>query len=93
MNRWRDVKERLLEDEELRWEYAALAPYYELVRSIIRLRTAKGLSQEDLARLLHTRKPAISRLESGRANPTIKTLQRVAEALDARLVIALEPQG
>jgi transcriptional regulator with XRE-family HTH domain len=49
-----------------------------------------GISQAELARRVGTTKSAISRLESGRHRPNVETLQRVAEAVGARLVITFE---
>jgi transcriptional regulator with XRE-family HTH domain len=44
-------------------------------------RLAAGLTQEEVAEAL-TRKGHISSLEHGLANPTVETLQRIAEALE-----------
>ena len=50
-----------------------------------KLRTEKGLSQEALAaRLDMISNEYISRLESGRKNPTLEMLFRVSEALEIR---------
>lgn len=42
-------------------------------------REAAGLSQRGLARLAHTSPAAISRYESGRMSPTVRTLERLLE--------------
>lgn len=55
-------------------------------------RLEKGLTQEVLARKVGTKQAAIARLESGRANPTVSFLKRVAGALDAELEIRLRPK-
>jgi transcriptional regulator with XRE-family HTH domain len=57
---------------------------------VIQLRMRVGISQEELARRVGTTKSAISRLESGRHRPNVETLQRIAEAVGARLVITFE---
>ena len=53
---------------------------------IKQLRTDKGLSQQELAALLDYEKSNLSRLESGKTNPKIATLMRVAEALGVTLM-------
>jgi len=53
-------------------------------------RRRRGWTQEELARRTGTTQSAIARLESGRALPRMRTLRRLAEALDARLVVRLE---
>jgi transcriptional regulator with XRE-family HTH domain len=44
-------------------------------------RERKGLSQEQIARLLDVDKSYISRLESGHANPTLATIVKLAQVL------------
>lgn len=51
-----------------------------------------GLSQLELARLTGTTQSAIARLESGQRPPRIDTLLRIADALDADLVVDLRPR-
>jgi transcriptional regulator with XRE-family HTH domain len=69
--------------------FDALTPQYELKRAIIRKHLEKGMTQKDLAKKMHTRQSAISRLESGTYNPTFSFLQRVAKALGSTLTISL----
>jgi len=52
-------------------------------------RTARNLSQRELAELVGTTQSAIARLESGGRPPRIDTLLRIANALDADLHIEL----
>jgi ribosome-binding protein aMBF1 (putative translation factor) len=53
-------------------------------------REAKGLSLADLTELTGMDRSALSKLETGqRANPTVDTLVRYAEALGKRLVVSL----
>jgi transcriptional regulator with XRE-family HTH domain len=51
------------------------------------------MSQEELAAKVGTGQAAISRLESGNANPTLASLAEIAEALDAELRIELKPKS
>jgi transcriptional regulator with XRE-family HTH domain len=55
-------------------------------QQIQKLRESKGLSQQDLAAKCNFEKSNMSRLESGRVNPTLSTLEKVAKALDVSLV-------
>lgn len=53
-------------------------------------REAKGLSLADLTALTGMDRSALSKLETGqRANPTVETLARYAEAVGKRLVVSL----
>lgn len=89
---WKEHKRKLMNDPEFRKEYEALEPEYKLASALIRLRLAKGLTQEQLARLLNTKQESIARLESGNSLPSLSTVKRVAAALDADLEINLRPR-
>lgn len=52
-------------------------------------REAAGLTQEELASRLHTKKTAISRIENHAEDIKISTLERVAKALGKRTQIKL----
>lgn len=54
-----------------------------LAKNIERLREAKGLSQEKLARLADVANNTLIKMESGEnQNPTLETLKKVAKALE-----------
>jgi len=89
---WKEHKKKLLEDPEFRKEYEALEPEYKLASTLIRLRLAKGLTQEQLAKLLNTKQESIARLESGGSLPSLSTVRKVADALDAEVEINLRPK-
>jgi DNA-binding XRE family transcriptional regulator len=52
-----------------------------IARKIIQARKAAGLSQQELARLAGVRQETISRLESGKHSPTIRTVDKIDAAL------------
>jgi transcriptional regulator with XRE-family HTH domain len=54
-------------------------------KQIQKLRELKGISQQDLAAKCNFEKSNMSRLEAGRVNPTLCTLEKVAKALDITL--------
>jgi transcriptional regulator with XRE-family HTH domain len=89
---WKEHKKRLMKDPEFREEYRALEPEHRLASTLIRLRLAKGLTQEELARLMNTKQESIARLESGNSLPSLTTVKKAAEALDADLEISLRPK-
>ena len=79
---YKDFEEELLEKPEIRREYEALKPKYDMIRSLIDRRGKLGISQTQLARIIGTKQPAISRLEKGDYNTTLSTFFKVADALD-----------
>ena len=50
-----------------------------------RLREARGLSQQALANLAEIPRPTLTSFESGRANPTLSVLNKVATALQVSI--------
>ncbi len=70
--------------------YDALEDEFALAASLIDARGRAGLSQEDVAARMRTSQQTVSRLEGGRANPSVHTLQRFAEATGTRLKITFE---
>jgi predicted transcriptional regulator len=89
---WKEQKKQLMKNPEFVKEYNALEPEYKLAANLIRLRLAKGLTQEDLARMLNTKQESIARLENGGSLPSLSTMKKLAEALDAELEINLRPK-
>lgn len=90
--KWEEYREKLLGDPDVKAEYDHLASEYELARSIIAQRLRQKMTQSELAKKIGTQQPSIARLESphyGKAS--IAMLEKVAQALNARLVIKLEP--
>src|SRR5689334_8779568 len=57
-----------------------------VARNLRRLRVAKGLSQEALAVDAGIDRTYVSRLERGKENPTVAVLERLTQALDAKIV-------
>lgn len=80
--KYEDFEAELLSKPEIRREYEALKPKYEMIQSLIERRNQLRISQTRLARIIGTRQPAISRLERGDYNTTLNTLFKVANALD-----------
>lgn len=52
-----------------------------LGKNLKSIRTAKNLSQGAIARKLDVHRAYISGIENGKRNPTISTIERLAEAL------------
>lgn len=61
--------------------------------AIRRQRVAAGLSLSELARRSHVSIPFCSQIESGRANPTLSTLARVARSLGVALTTLMPSDG
>lgn len=77
-------------DPEYVREYDALEREFSLASAVIGARTRAGLTQAQLAERMGTSQSAVARLESGRALPSVATLEKLAAATGSRLRIALE---
>lgn len=77
-----------MQDPEFAAEWERLQPYYDVIDAIITARAEGNLTQRELAERCGMKQSAFARLESGNANPTIETLQRVAKGLGKRLRIS-----
>jgi len=58
--------------------------------AIMEAREKEGLTQKDLAKATGMKQNAISRIERGDTNPTVGTLQRIADGLNKELVIGFK---
>jgi len=89
---WKEYRKELMKDPEVVRAYHELQPEFEIIEKIIRARLKRGVTQKKLAQRMKTKQSAISRLESGTANPSLNFLKRLAKALDSRLEIKLVPK-
>jgi len=80
-----------LQDPEFRKEYEALQPEHAVVQAIIDARKNAGLTQKELSERTGIAQGDISKLENGNANPSIRTLQRLAAAMGMTLKVEFLP--
>jgi ribosome-binding protein aMBF1 (putative translation factor) len=87
--RFDELKARLLANPEVKAEYEALAPEFEISAELVRARLRAGLSQAELAERMGTSQSTIARLESGHTLPSTKTLLRFAKATGCKVEVRL----
>jgi len=85
VRRINELRDEVLADPEALAVYEATKLQIELAIKLKGARVKKNMTQEDVATLLHTKKPAISRLEKGHENikslPSLLTLVKFASAI------------
>lgn len=77
-----------LKDPEFKAHYQEEQQALKLAMKIAKLREKKGLSQQQMAKLMGTSQQAVSRIESGEYEGfTLKTLEKIAEATGTKVKI------
>lgn len=80
-----------MKNEEFKKEYDALEPEFAVIQAMLDARKSAGLTQKELAERTGIAQADISRLENGNANPSLRTLQRLAEGMGMRLRLEFVP--
>jgi ribosome-binding protein aMBF1 (putative translation factor) len=78
---------------EYRAEAARLAPFEQVARMVIGRRIELGMTQEQLAERMDTSASTISRIESGQHVTSVTTLERLAAALEVKLLVGFETEA
>jgi len=91
MNTFDEFLAEKMKDPEFRGEYEALEPEFAIIQAMIDARKKTGLTQKQLAQKTGIAQGDISKLENGNGNPSLKTLQRLAFAMDMKLKIEFLP--
>jgi DNA-binding XRE family transcriptional regulator len=88
-------RKKALKNPEVKAEYDALSSAYEMKRQMIAMRKKAGLTQEQMAELLGTKKSNISRLESvsSENSPRLATVEDYARVLGYAIKVEFEPRA
>jgi ribosome-binding protein aMBF1 (putative translation factor) len=78
---------------EYRAEEARRAPFEQVARLVIGRRIELGITQQQLAERMDTSASTISRIESGQHVTSVTTLERLAAALEVKLVVGFETEA
>lgn len=76
-----------LEDPDFAREWEQIQPEYEIRLAILRAERELGLTQSEFAERCGMKQSALSRLQTGKTSPTLKTLQQLADGMGKKLVI------
>ena len=93
MTKFNDFLKEQLNDPALRAEYEALEPEFTIIQAMIDARKSAGLTQKQLSEKTGIAQADISKLENGNANPSLRTLRRLASGLGMRLKVEFVPAG
>ncbi len=90
-----NFRKKALKDPKVKSEYEALSAAFEMKRQMIALRKGAGLTQEQMAQLLGTKRSNISRLESinSEISPRLATIEEYARVLGYSIRVEFEPRA
>lgn len=91
MTNFNDFLNEQLKNPNLKKEYDALDAEFSIIQAMIDARKASGLTQKDLAEKTGIAQGDISKLENGSANPSLRTLQRLADGMGMKLKLEFVP--
>lgn len=88
-SRWADVRSDPMRSPAAQAAYLDEARIAAFQGLVYRLRIDAGLTQAELAARMGTTQSAIARMEGGGTRPTLETLEKLASAVGADLVIGV----
>ena len=88
---FRETLDEQLRDPEFKAEWDAMEPERQIVRAMLEGRERANLTQQELAAATGITQADISRLENGTANPSLRTLKRLASGMGMRLKVDFVP--
>lgn len=91
--RWEELERDLLATPGFQEEYDQLFPYEHVALEIAGLRGQREMTQTEFGELVGVPQSTIARLESGRQNPSVGMLKRIAQATGTELVIEFRSPG
>ena len=91
MTNYKDFLNEQLKDPEFKKEYDALDAEFSIIQAMLDARKAAGLTQKDQADRTGIAQADISKLENGNANPSLRTLQRLADGMGLKLKLEFVP--
>ena len=91
MTKFNDYLNEQMKDPAFKEEWDALEPEFTIMQAMIDARKASGLTQKQLSEHTGIAQADISKLESGNANPSLKTLQRLAAGMGMKVKVEFLP--
>ncbi len=91
MSEFREYLDEQLQDPEFKAEYDALEDEFVIIQAMIDARKNSGLTQKQLAERTGIAQSDISKLENGNANPSLRTLRRLAAGMGMKVKIEFSP--
>ena len=88
-----EVREAVAKNNKKQVESVQIETRKQLIEQLIRYRKAKKITQADISESTGIQRPNISRLESGKYNPTLDMIVRVADSIGLEVEITLKEKN
>jgi len=92
MSSYNEFKKELLKNPQVKAEYDALEPEFNIIQAMIDARKQQNLTQEELSKRTGITQADISRIENGTRNPSLEMVKRLAKGLGMQLKLELVPR-
>lgn len=91
MTSYKDYKKTALQNPEVKAEYDALEPEYDIIQALIDTRAKLNITQTELSRKTGITQADISRIENGTRNPSLAMMKKLAKGLGMELKLEFIP--
>ena len=81
MSSYKDYKKRALQNPEVKAEYDALQPEYDIIQAMINARVQQNMTQKDLSAKTGITQADISRIENGTRNPSLSMVKKTCTGI------------
>ena len=91
MSNYKAYKQKALQNPEVKAEYDALQPEYDIIQAMIDARVEQNMTQKDLSARTGITQADISRIENGTRNPSLSMVKKLARGLGMQLKLEFIP--
>ena len=91
MSSYKEYKAKALSNLEVKEEYDALQPEYDIIQAMIDARISQNITQKELSDITGITQADISRIENGTRNPSLAMVKRIAAGLGMQLRLEFVP--
>jgi transcriptional regulator with XRE-family HTH domain len=85
--------EELKKNPQLKEEYDALEPEYDIIQAMIDARKSRNMTQKELSEITGITQADISRIERGTRNPSLEMVKRLAKGMGMVLKLEFVPEN
>lgn len=91
MQKYDELKAKILSNPEVKKEYDSIGFEYEIAQALIEARVQSKMTQIEVAKKMNTTQSVIARLESGKRFPSLSTIYKYAIAVNRTINLHVIP--